>query len=117
MRPLLPPPPTPPAMRRSLLVCAALVAATAGCYRVTVNTGAPLAPETLERPWNHSFVYGLVPPAEVSTKEKCPTGVAQVVTQRSFLNSLVAALTTNIYTPLEIKATCAAGPVLPAPPQ
>lgn len=101
-------------MRHALLLCASLLGSATGCYRITVNTGAPMAADTITEPWNHSFVYGLVPPAPVSTQARCAQGVAQVVTQRSFLNGLVGALTFNVYTPLEIKATCASGPVLGA---
>jgi Bor protein len=99
-------------MRRAILACAALLVSASGCYRITVNTGAPpAAADSIVRPWNNSFVYGLVPPAPVSTADKCTNGVAQVTTQRSFLNGLVGAITWGIYTPLEIRATCASGPV------
>jgi hypothetical protein len=82
-----------------------------GCYHVTVITGAPSAPQTVDKQWQNSFVYGLVPPADLSVKETCPQGVAQVETERSFLNGLVGAITYSIYTPLHAKVTCAAGPV------
>jgi hypothetical protein len=82
-----------------------------GCYRVTVLTGAPPAPETVDMPWQKSFVYGLVPPPELNTKEKCPQGFAVVETERSFLNGLVGAVTYSIFTPMHAKVTCAAGPV------
>ena len=99
-------------MRRSLLACAALALSATGCYRITVSTGAPpAAADSVSRPWNNSFVYGLVPPPPVSVQDKCTNGVSQVVTQRSFLNGLVGALSWGIYTPLDIRATCASGPV------
>src|SRR5689334_17904049 len=83
----------------------------AACYRVTVVTGAPPAPQTVDKPWQYSFVYGLVPPPELNTKEQCPQGFAIVETERSFLNSLVGAITYSIFTPMHAKVTCAAGPV------
>jgi Bor protein len=49
-----------------------------------------------------------VPPSTVSTAEKCPKGVAKVETQHTFLNQLVGALTLEIYTPMQIRVTCAA---------
>ena len=90
------------------LVVAALCG---GCYRVTVITGAPPAAETIDKPWQNSFVYGLVPPPEIEAKPKCAQGLAEVVTERSFLNGLVGAITYSIYTPMHAKVTCAAGPV------
>ena len=40
---------------------------------------------------------------------KCTHGVAKVETQQSFVNGLVGIITFGIYTPMEIKVTCAAG--------
>jgi hypothetical protein len=95
-------------MRRTI---PALIAALlcGGCYHVTVVTGAPATTTTLEKEWQNSFVLGIVPPPEVSTKEKCPQGVAKVETERSFLNGLVGAITESIYTPMHVTVTCASG--------
>lgn len=79
-----------------------------GCYHATIETGATPSAETVENQWAHSFIYGLVPPATVSTAAKCTNGVARVETQQSFVNGLVHILTLGIYTPMSIKVTCAA---------
>ena len=97
-------------MRTTVLV-GAVVFGCAGCYRVTVLTGAPPDAKTVDKPWQNSFVYGLVPPAELNSKEQCPQGFAVVETERSFLNGLVGAITYSIYTPMHAKVTCAGGPV------
>jgi hypothetical protein len=89
----------------------AVALALSGCYRVTVITGAPPAPVTIDKQWQNSFIYGLVPPPEIEAKPKCPQGFAQVMTERSFLNGLVSAITYSIYTPMHAKVTCASGPV------
>ncbi|MDF1504834.1 hypothetical protein [Roseisolibacter sp. H3M3-2] len=108
-------------MRRSAsLVCALAALLSAGCYRVTVVSGAPAAPSpAIDLPWAHGFVFGLVPPAPVNSAEKCPQGVASVVTQQSFVNGLASFVTGSIYTPQQITVTCATGPVrtsaMPAP--
>lgn len=89
-----------------------------GCYHATIETGKAPGPETIDKPWASSFVYGLVPPSTVETAQKCPNGVAKVETQQTFLNGLVNLLTFGIYTPMAIKVTCAArssadaGPVI-----
>ena len=106
------------------VVAAALLTA---CYRVTVITGepasapAPIAPtipaeNVIDRPWQHGFVLGLVPPDELSTHERCPQGAAEVVTEQSFLNGLVWSLTYGIYTPMHTRVTCAAPPGSPGAP-
>ena len=54
--------------RLSLLIAAAVL--LSGCYRVTVVTGAPPAAQSVEVPWQHSFVYGIVPPQEMNVQEQ-----------------------------------------------
>jgi hypothetical protein len=97
--------------RRSQLLLAALAVVSTGCYHVTVVSGAPAGAQTIDKPWQHSFVYGLVPPAEVPTRDPCAQGVAKVETERSFVNGLVSLLTWSIYTPVHVTVTCASGPV------
>jgi hypothetical protein len=98
-------------MHRSVLVVLAFTLALGGCYRVTVNTGAPAAANQIERKWQMSFAAGLIPPPAINTQADCPQGIARVVTERSFLNSLAAGVTSNIITPMQAVVTCASGPV------
>jgi len=95
-------------MRRAIPALIAAVVCS-GCYHVTVVTGAPAATQTVDKPWQNSFIAGIVPPAELSSKETCAQGVAKVETERSFLNGLVGAVTWNIYTPMHVNVTCASG--------
>ena len=92
----------------TLVVILSLTMAT-GCYHATINTGRPLSTQIVEEPFASSWVYGLVPPKTVEAGERCPNGVARVETQQSFVNGLVGVLTFGIYTPMNIKVTCAAG--------
>jgi hypothetical protein len=98
-------------MRRTMISLLAASVLSAGCYHITVVTGAPAATTTIDQKWQNSFVYGLVPPAEVNSSQACTQGVAKVETERSFLNGLVGAITWNIYTPMHVLVTCASGPV------
>jgi len=96
-------------MRRylsALSAAAALVVLCGGCYHVTVITGAPASPTTIDKQWQNSFVFGLVSPPEIDAKAQCAQGVAKVETERSFLNGLVSALTWSIYTPMHTEVTC-----------
>lgn len=79
------------------------------CYHAQITTGKQMSNQVIDKPWAHSFIFGLVPPNEVSVAEQCENGVAKVETQISFLNGLVSAITFNIYTPMQITVTCAAG--------
>jgi len=97
-------------MRRfASLAVLALVVTSAGCWHATIDTGLTPSSEVIEQPWAMSFIYGLVPPPVVMTAAKCPSGVSKVETQHSFLNGLVAAITFQLVTPMDIKVTCAAG--------
>lgn len=95
-------------MRIRPLLLALVAAFVAGCYHVTVVTGAPPSPTVVDRPWQMSFVAGLAPPPELNVKDQCPGGVAKVETQQSFLNGLVSALSSGIVTPIQTTVTCAA---------
>lgn len=98
-------------MRRSLPALAAAALLLTGCYHVTVVTGAPEAQTKIAKPWQMSFVYGLVPPPEINAQAVCNNGVAKVETQVSFINGLVGALTWSLVTPMQVDVTCASGPV------
>jgi len=90
-----------------LLIAVACVGLLAGCYHATIETGLPASPEVYHQTFASAWVYGLVPPKTVEATSKCAHGVAKVETQLSFVNQLVGALTFGIYTPMEIKVTCA----------
>ena len=100
-------------MRRASMLVATLILA-AGCYHATIETGLTPSTEVVSKPWAHGFIYGLVPPSTVETASKCKNGVAKVETQMSFLNGLVALITWEIYTPLQIDVTCASSSKMPA---
>jgi len=82
---------------------------TTGCYHATIETALPPSPQTVEVPWAHGFLFGLVPPSTVSTQQACPAGVSRVETRLSFVNQVANILTFGIYTPMSILATCAQG--------
>ncbi|HKA65435.1 MAG TPA: Bor family protein [Methyloceanibacter sp.] len=94
-------------MRRMLPLCALMLIAVAGCYHVTVETGLQPSAQVVEKEWAHGFVFGLVPPNTIETKEKCLKGVAKFESQQSFVNGLASFLTSGLYTPFNVKVTCA----------
>lgn len=91
---------------------AATMLLTAACFHQVVQTGRAPGSTVIEKPWTSTFIFGLVPAAEINTAAQCPGGVAVVETQRSFLNGLVGAITLGIYTPVDVKITCASGTAL-----
>jgi hypothetical protein len=93
---------------RKFVGLAALALLGTGCYHATVNTGLQPGTQVIHQQWAHGWIFGLVPPATVEAAKQCTGGVATVETQMSFLNGLVSNLTFGIYTPMDIKVTCAA---------
>jgi len=89
------------------LIC--FIVLTNACYHATIDTGLTPSTVTIEKHWANGWIYGLVPPSPVETAQKCPNGVAKIDTQLSFANQLVNILTFGIYTPMDIKVTCAQG--------
>lgn len=85
-----------------------VVAMGAGCYHATVDTGLTPSPVVVEKGFAASWIDGLVPPKPIDTHAQCPKGVAKVETQLTFVNMLVGVITGGIFTPMSIKATCAA---------
>jgi len=85
-----------------------LVLILSSCYHAQILTNKKPSGQVIEKEWASSFFFGLVPPKEVTTASQCPNGVAKVETQISFLNGLVSTITFNLYTPMNIKVTCAA---------
>ncbi|MFN8669108.1 MAG: Bor family protein [Gemmatimonadaceae bacterium] len=97
-----------PFRRIAQLAMALVILPTAACYHQVIDTGKPASPTVIDKPWQMSFIYGLVPPPELNVAQQCPGGVAKVETQHSFLNGLVAGLTFGILTPMQVTVTCAA---------
>ncbi len=96
--------------RRLAAVALTLFALTSSaCYHAVIETGRPASSQVITQPWAMSFAFGLIPPPIVQTASACPNGVAKVETQHSLLNSLVAIVTFNIITPMQITVTCASG--------
>ena len=86
----------------------AVAFAASGCYHTRIETGMTPGAQVIDQPFAHSFINGLVPPSTVNAASQCPNGVAVVETELSFVNGIVAILTSGIYTPMHIKVTCAA---------
>lgn len=95
-------------MRRSpRLLVLGLLLLSAACYHQVVRTGRPAGATVVDLPWVSTWLWGLVPATDINVTAQCPSGVAVVETEQSFLNSLVGLLTLGIYTPQHVRVTCA----------
>jgi hypothetical protein len=96
-------------MRLRLVALAAASVLLTSCWHVTVTSAATPATTVIDKPFQNSFIYGLVPPPEINTGTDCPNGVSKVETEHSFINGVVTVLTLGIFTPIHVRVTCAAG--------
>jgi hypothetical protein len=95
-------------MRLKKLALIAGAALLSGCYHITVTSNAAPSPTVVDKPWQHSFIAGLVPPPEINVKEQCPNGVSKVETRHSPANVLATILVQGLYSPISARITCAA---------
>jgi hypothetical protein len=94
----------------SFLVIPILAFAISGCYSAQVTTDKQPSGQVIEKPWATGFVAGLATPgAQIDAAQQCSNGVAMVETQVSFLNQLATFVTFNLYSPMSVTVTCAAG--------
>lgn len=83
-----------------------------GCMKTRIVTDQQPSNRTVDLPWAHGFVYGLVPPvnAPLETEGSCGSaGVAEVFFRQTFVQGIAQGLTGSLYSPQQFTATCAAG--------
>jgi hypothetical protein len=79
------------------------------CYHQVVQTGRTPGTTVVEKPWTATWLWGIVPATPIDVTQNCPGGIATVETKMTFMNGLVSGLTLGIYTPRDVKVTCASG--------
>ena len=94
-------------MIRSQLALVALVLATSACFHQAVHSGLPPSTTVVEEPFVATWLWGIVPAKPIDVRQTCPSGVATVETQQSFVNGLVGVVTLGIYSPQHLRVTCA----------
>ena len=91
-------------MRASLLALS-----TAGCFHQVIQTGRAPSATVVDKAFVTTWLWGLVPAQPIDVRQQCPSGVAVITTEQSFMNGLAAAVTLGIYTPQHVQVTCATG--------
>ena len=82
----------------------------AACYEHTISVGggAPQAPLVYDH-WQNFWLGGLIGHTKVDMEQVCPSGRATIEAHQTFLNGLVTALTSGIYSPTTVKVRCQGG--------
>ena len=94
-------------MVRARMLPALLVLATTGCFHQVMHSGLTPSATVVEHEFVATWLWGIVPATPIDTRASCPSGVATVETQQSFMNGFVGAITLGIYTPQRVRITCA----------
>jgi hypothetical protein len=82
-----------------------------GCFTTTIVSGRPSRPATVayDSRWHHGVLWGI---GEVSgpydLSEICPHGWAEIETETSFVNGVVSAATSSLYSPQTVSVRCSA---------
>lgn len=96
---------------RAVTLAAVCLMASA-CYHQVVQTGRTPGSTVVHNPWTPFFLWGLVSPVVVDVTSQCRSGIATVETQQTFVNGLVSLVTFALYSPRDVKVTCATGSAL-----
>jgi hypothetical protein len=59
--------------------------------------------------WEHFWIAGLIGHVRVDLERLCPSGKATIEARQTFLNGLVAGLTSGVYTPTTLRVRCRDG--------
>ena len=86
----------------------AILLTTAACFHQSVQSGLQPSSTVVEHQSVATWLWGIVAAEPIDVRQQCPTGVAKVETEQSFMNGLVGVVTLGIYTPQRLRGTCAA---------
>jgi hypothetical protein len=91
------------------LSLAAVCLVSSACFHQIVQTGRTPGTTVVSKPWTPTFIFGLVPAPPIDVSKECPTGIATVETQMSFVNGLVNLITFGLFSPHDVRIICAEG--------
>lgn len=83
------------------------IAMLSGCFHQAVQTGLAPSSTVVQKSFHPTWIFGLVKATPIDVRQECPAGVASASTRMTFANGLVGLLTIGIFTPHEVKVTCA----------
>jgi hypothetical protein len=90
------------------LVLLLTMVTAAACYQhqFHIGAGAPAGALVYDQ-WRHHWLWGLIDPnSELELRQVCPSGDATIEGEVTFLNGLVSALTSGIYSPTTVRVRC-----------
>jgi len=94
--------------RLRLVLLAPLALLGSACFHQSVSSGLDPSSTVVDHQFVATWLWGIVPAPPIDVRQTCPTGVAKVETEQSFVNGLVGVVTLGIYSPQHLRVTCAA---------
>jgi len=86
-----------------------------GCWHTVISTDLPPSTEVYHEGFRPAFIYGLVP-AQLDASKYCGgRRWARIETQQTPVDWIVAAVTWGIFTPMDVRVTCAARGAMTTP--
>jgi len=102
-------------VRSRIVVLAALITMvglfSTGCFTHSYNVGrgAPNG-EVVYKKWHHHWLFALISPkTDLDIKQFCPSGDATIVDKHTFINQLLGAFGSFIWSPTTVTIRCAGG--------
>ena len=96
-------------IRKRWAAASLLTLTTAACFHQVVQTGRAPGSTVVDKAFVSTWLWGLVPAQPLDMRQQCPSGIAVVETETSFVDGVVGAITLGIYTPQHVRVTCATG--------
>lgn len=91
-----------------LAVATTALVALSGCYHVAYRTNKTPGGQVHTQKASF-FLWGLAGGATFDLDTLCPSGVASVSDEKSFVDGLLAGVTAGLYTPMSVTVECAGG--------
>ena len=98
---------------KTAMLMISLALATSACASHHIHYKNPNATQVGEtkNAKQSFFLWGLVGGSEVNLQQMCPSGVAGIDSRSSGMDSIMAALTAGIYSPMSVEVHCSAASV------
>lgn len=96
--------------KQALLVLGLSAASLSACSTYQMKYKNPTAQHGVKHTVKQNFfLWGHVGGSSIDLKQLCPTGVAEIASESSFVDGLLFGLTIGLYSPLSVEVHCESG--------
>jgi hypothetical protein len=95
---------------RAAALALALGGGLSGCFNLKYYSTTRPGPGEVHEVWVNAFVGGIATVGQINLDEVCPAGVYKMKSNLSFVDLVLMVVTIGVYTPMNVRITCATGP-------